>query len=147
MTDKQRRPEPIEYDESIVQRLPYIPTSHKTPGGEPATSWRWEGGFFTSGRRNPDPPRAHNPLPPHLADVTYDGLGPIAIAVDAEDSRAAPRGTRRCSGCHRAMPLEMFSLKPGGRPGQLRSRCDVCVAYGRGDREARRRWAAGEWEG
>lgn len=49
MTDTQRKPDPIEYDESIVQRLPY--------GGDDRTTdaRRWGGGFFDEGRRNPTP--------------------------------------------------------------------------------------------
>lgn len=50
-----KKPSPVEYDESIVQRLP--PVSGPRRAGH-SDFRRWSGGFFNPGRRNPDPSAA-----------------------------------------------------------------------------------------
>lgn len=114
MTAKKPAPE---YDESIVQKLDYVPTSHKR--GEwasdgPVDLHRWDGGFFEEGRRNPFPWRRRGE--PFVHPST-DGLGSLVAAADQG---------KVCHGCHHALPLSSFSPKPG-RTYLLRSRCDRCV--------------------
>lgn len=106
-----KKPAP-EYDESIVQKLDYVPTSHN----DPSAYHRWSGGFFNGGRRNPYPSGSDGD--PYLpTQGKHDGLGSLAAAADQG---------KVCHGCHHALPLSSFSPQPG-RTYLLRSRCDRCV--------------------
>lgn len=118
MTAKKPAPE---YDESIVQRLDYVPTSHAFSDRRPGTSHRWSGGFFHAGRRNPSPSHGGDePSPPDMTVIEYDGLGSLIASPDHD------AGIRTCGGCRRVLRLSAFSPKPG-RTYLLRSRCDRCV--------------------
>lgn len=122
-----KKPSPVEYDESIVQKLDYVPASH-AGHDDPH---RWSGGFFAGGPRNSDPAAnsdgSRQPVDIYVA--LYAGLGALAAISDA--SR-----TKVCSGCHRVLRLSEFSPKPG-REYVLRSRCDRCVERGRAGRAAK----------
>lgn len=115
MTTKKPAPE---YDESIVQKLDYVPTSHAFSDRSPGSSHRWSGGFFNEGQRNPSPSYGGDePSPPNMSVIEYDGLGSLAAAASSG---------RVCAGCHRELARSSFSPKPG-RTYLLRSRCDRCV--------------------
>lgn len=115
-----KKPDP-EYDESIVQKLDYVPTSH----ADPRDPHRWSGGFFEGGRRNSFPWRENSDPFEH---PSTGGIGALA-AMSADDPRA-----RKCRGCHRVLRLSDFSPKPG-RTYLLRSRCDRCVERNKAERK------------
>lgn len=100
------------YDESIVEKLDYVPASH--PRGEGC----WVGGFFTSGSRNPHPyGSSDNGFDgSHVEVVGYEGLGALA----------AMSAGARCQQCRRLLPASSFSPSPR-RKGGLRSRCNRCL--------------------
>ena len=49
MTDSSSKKAGPEYDESIVQKIPYAGDDRTTDAS------RWKGGFWSEGRRNPTP--------------------------------------------------------------------------------------------
>lgn len=102
-----RKPAPVEYDESTVEKLDYVPEKHERGAN------CWSGGFFSEGRRNPTPWRlAGAPTD----EIKYGGLGPLAGASSG----------KVCNGCRRPLPLSAFSPKRH-KPSELRSRCDRCL--------------------
>lgn len=129
MTDQKRKTPCPEYDESIVQRLPYITNAHENPG-------RFDGGFYAEGRRNPYPGGSDgDPLLTTVAQ--YGGLGSLAALMAEGAADRIPRGFKRCSGCRRVLPLSKYDA-PVGYPNRLRSRCNDCVAYDRRRHAAKR---------
>lgn len=118
-TDMTRKPAAVEYDESMVEKIDYVPAKHEKDGH------CWSGGFFVEGRRNAYPAGSDgDPFFPG-EPVAYAGLD-------------VPAGVKACAGCQRLLPTSAFSPNPS-KHGVLRSRCDRCLERAKRKRDATKR--------